>query len=126
MQNGIVTVCDACMTPLDGIQGTHRVKKQYISIKGSICLKAFDKNMVGHYVYAQTPDYVGRDFMHFCDGTCLDDYMSVKVMLKGEYHDKNGLAPVNYVKPEEVVSEEPEKPKEPFEPKPNILGNYQF
>lgn len=124
MNNGVTTVCDACMKPLDGIHGTERVKKQYLGIRGSVMLKVFDKNMIAHYVYAQTPDFVGKEILHFCDGQCLNDFMDVKIMLKGEYHDKRGLEKVDYVNPEEMGKVE--RSSEPFESKQNILDNYQF
>lgn len=148
MRNGYSTVCDACFKPLDGIVGTAKVRKQYISIQGVISLKSYDKNKIEHYVYADgSRETAMMKWYNFCNGSCLDAFMQSQIVLKGLYHDQRGLAPVDYVDPggeleeirirkhedlkakkEEVEMEPPpEKPPTPPEdpePKPPIKTGF--
>lgn len=105
MNNGVATVCDACFKPLDGINGTEKVKKQYLSIRGTICLKTYDINRIEHYTWGNpNKEEALRTFLHFCNGKCLDDYMAMRVTLKAEYHQNKGLEPVNYLDPDKIES----------------------
>lgn len=99
MENRIYTACDNCATVLDGLYKAAKVKKSYISFKGSLCLKSYDKNDIEHFTYAN-PNKLDalQTFMHFCNGTCLDEYMQARVFLKAEYHQDNDLPAVDYVK----------------------------
>ena len=132
MRSGITVLCDACFKPIDGIYGTAKVKKQYLSLRGTLNLKTYDPEGVEHYVYAILGEEQAKiTWLNFCDGKCIDQYMSVKIFLKTQYHESRSLPPVNYIdpdtlppqkpivklepiiKPKEPIKEEPKKPEEP-------------
>jgi hypothetical protein len=112
MNNGVFTACDFCGEPLEGLFKNAMVKKQFLSIRGTVCLKVYDRNKVEHYVYAN-PDKVQAmsRFLHFCNGNCLDGYMEMRIVLKTQYHDIKGLQPVDYMAAGEVDRMAKEEPK---------------
>lgn len=96
MQNRIYTACDNCATVLDGLHKAAKVKKSYLTIKGTICLKSYDKQNTEHYTYALFKDEAALTYLHFCNGTCLDEYMQGRLILKAKYHSDHDLPFVDY------------------------------
>jgi hypothetical protein len=51
MQNAIYTACDSCATIVDGKQGTADVKRNFLSIQGSLCLNLWNIDTDRHEFY---------------------------------------------------------------------------
>ncbi len=97
MRNRICTACDGCQNVLEGIKGTQVVKSNYLTIRGTICYEAFDKNKVKHFTYgSSSTEEAVTTYLHFCNGKCIDDYMSARVFLKSQWHENNNLPEVDY------------------------------
>ena len=100
MQNRVYTACDNCAAVIDGMFKAQRVKKSYISFRGSLCLKSYDKNSIEHFTYANpSKEEALNTFMHFCNGVCLDEFLQTRLILKSEYHQDNNLPDVDYAPP---------------------------
>lgn len=137
MRSGITTLCDGCFKPIDGIYGTAKVRKQYISIRGTLNVKTWDFGGIEHYVYAILGEEEAmRTWLNFCNGKCLDDFMVVKMLLKAQYHDSRGLSVINYtdpdtlpkkidLKPEPKIVIPPPVPKDP-EPPHEFFKNFKY
>jgi hypothetical protein len=71
------TICDHCGTILHGHKGTDMQQKQHINIKGKITGQNIpNKNGIGvHFLYVTNND---AEDLHFCNGQCLDDYITTK------------------------------------------------
>ncbi len=95
MKNGNIVLCDACNEPLDGVLGIAKIKKRYLSIKGPVNWKYYDKHGDWHIVYAQSEKYSAIYELNFCNGFCLDDYMGQRLIMKAKYHEENNLPKID-------------------------------
>lgn len=137
MRSGLTVLCDGCFKPIDGTYGTAKVRKQYISIRGTVNVKTWDANGIEHYVYAVLGEEEAmHTWLNFCNGKCLDDYMVVKMLLKAQYHNNKGLSVIDYVDPDTlpkrqvqtakpIILPEPPKPKEP-EPPHEFFKDFKY
>jgi hypothetical protein len=93
MQNAIYTACDSCATIVDGKQGTADVKRNFLSIQGSLCLNLWNIDTDRHeFYYASQKGDVTR--LHFCDEKCMIAYLNARrqviVDKKNSWHTDPG------------------------------------
>lgn len=75
MQNALYVMCDACGKIVQGKQGTADIKEPFISLRGSLCYQEFYDNSYHYFYGTQKGDLT---FLHFCNGDCVDTYLSAK------------------------------------------------
>lgn len=85
MKNSINTVCDFCSSVLSGKSGTATMKKEYLSIRGQVCLVEYHEDTKDEkYTYMSEKNDL--TFFHFCaKKSCLLDYIQARRVMRDEY-----------------------------------------
>lgn len=75
--------CDQCTAILDGVSGTARIKKPYISIAGKIAQSAYNEEFRTHVHVFLMDKGVPR--LYFCNATCLANYINQQYARRKEW-----------------------------------------
>ncbi len=86
MQNRLHTSCDFCAEILEGKSGTAEMRKEYISVRGSLMLKTYDED-THHPFYTYAADKQNAMTpMHFCaKKSCLVDFLEARKFQREDY-----------------------------------------
>lgn len=90
MQNSLYTACDSCAEVLEGKKGTAQMRKNYLSIKGSVCLYVYNTEIERYdFHYGQPKDTT--ESLHFCNGACFDSYMEAKKVIHQSFKSSKSI-----------------------------------
>lgn len=91
MYNSIFTACDVCATVVDGKVGTADIMKTYLTVKGNILYNVVSKERDQKQEYRQYWAKRRDDTadLHFCNATCLQNYLEAKKVLVDQIKSSN-------------------------------------